>query len=122
MWNKNFILLLQGGAVSYFGDVLYTAAISYWVLQKTGSTAIMGIMSSISMFMVLFVMPFSGSVADKSDRKKLIVAMDALRSVVMLATGLLAYSDRLSVPAVLAITVIMLYAMCFLTLQHLPHL
>lgn len=110
MWNKNFILLLQGGAVSYFGDVLYTAAISYWVLQKTGSTAIMGIMSSISMFMVLFVMPFSGSVADKSDRKKLIVAMDALRSVVMLATGLLAYSDRLSVPAVLAITVIM--ALC----------
>ena len=110
MWNKNFILLLQGGAVSYFGDVLYTAAISYWVLQKTGSTAIMGIMSSISMFMVLFVMPFSGSVADKSDRKKLIVAMDALRGVVMLATGLLAYSDRLSVSSVLAITVIM--ALC----------
>ena len=110
MWNKNFILLLQGGAVSYFGDVLYTAAISYWVLQKTGSTAIMGIMSSISMFMVLFVMPFSGSVADKSDRKKLIVAMDALRGVVMLATGLLAYSDRLSMSSVLAITVIM--ALC----------
>ena len=110
MWNKNFILLLQGGAVSYLGDVLYTAAIGYWILQKTGSTAVMGIMSSISMFMVLFVMPFSGSVADKSDRKKLIVAMDARRGVVMLATGLLAYSDRLSVPAVLAITVIM--ALC----------
>lgn len=110
MWNKNFILLLQGGAVSYFGDVLYTAAISYWVLQKTGSTAIMGIMSSISMFMVLFVMPFSGSAADRVDRRKLIVAMDALRGVVMLATGLLAYSDRLSVTVVLAITVIM--ALC----------
>ena len=104
------MLLLQGGAVSYFGDVLYTAAISYWVLQKTGSTAIMGIMSSISMFMVLFVMPFSGLVADRTDRRKLIVAMDALRGVVMLATGLLAYSDRLSVSSVLTITVIM--ALC----------
>ena len=110
MWNKNFILLLQGGAVSYMGDVLYTAAISYWILQTTGSTAIMGIMSSISMFMVLLVMPFSGSVADKADRKKLIVAMDSLRGAVMLATGLLAYGDRLSVPAVLAITAVM--ALC----------
>ena len=61
LWNKNYILLLQGNAVSAIGDVLYSVAIGYWVYEKTGSSALMGIMSSISMFVTMFVAPFSGT-------------------------------------------------------------
>lgn len=101
LWNKDFILIVQGNAVSAFGDILYSVAIGYWVYEKTGSSALMGIMSSISMFMTMFVMPFSGSIIDKCDRKKVIIAMDALRGAVMFAIGILAFADKLSVPAVL---------------------
>ena len=59
LWNKNFILMLQGNAFSAIGDVLYSVAIGYWVYEKTGSSALMGIMSSISMFVTMFVAPFS---------------------------------------------------------------
>lgn len=61
LWNKNFILMLQGNAFSAIGDVLYSVAIGYWVYEKTGSSALMGIMSSISMFVTMFVAPFSGT-------------------------------------------------------------
>ena len=101
LWNKNYILLLQGNAFSAIGDVLYSVAIGYWVYDQTGSSALMGIMSSISMFVMMFVSPFSGTIVDKSDRKMLIVGMDALRGVIMLGVGALAFTESLSVPVVL---------------------
>lgn len=102
LWNKNYILLLQGNAVSAIGDVLYSVAIGYWVYEQTGSSALMGVMSSIAMFVTMFVAPFSGTIVDKSNRKVLIVGMDALRGLIMLAVGVLALTDNLSVPVVLA--------------------
>ena len=101
LWNKNYILLLQGNAVSAIGDVLYSVAIGYWVYEQTGSSALMGIMSSISMFVMMFVQPFSGSIVDKSNRKVLIVGMDVIRGIIMLVVGVLALTGNLSVPVVL---------------------
>lgn len=102
LWNKDFLLMLQGNAVSALGDILYSVAIGYWVYGKTGSSALMGIMSSISMFMVMLVMPFSGNIVDKCNRKAIIVGMDAARGVLMLAVGALAFGEVLSVAIVLA--------------------
>ena len=101
LWNRDFILLLQGNAISALGDILYSVAIGYWVFEKTGSNALMGIMSSISLFVVMFVSPFSGSLIDKMDRKHIIVIMDIIRGIIMLAAGYLAYNDVLSVEIVL---------------------
>ena len=101
LWNKDFILLLQGGAVSIIGDTMYSVAIGYWVYQKTGSSALMGIMSSISMFVTMFLSPFCGSIVDKCNRKWLMTAIDTVQGLVMLTVGILAYFNQLSVPIVL---------------------
>ena len=57
LWNRDFVLLLQGNAVSAIGDLLYSVAIGYWVYEQTGSSALMGVMSSISMFVTMFCPP-----------------------------------------------------------------
>ena len=101
LWNKDFILLLQGNAVSTIGDLMYSVAIGYWVYQQTGSSGLMGIMSAISMFVTMFLSPFSGSIVDKCNRKWILVGMDILQGVVMFGIGLLAYLDKLNVPGVL---------------------
>ena len=101
LWNKDFILLLQGNAVSTIGDLMYSVAIGYWVFKQTGSSSLMGIMSSISMFVSMFLSPFSGSIVDKSNRKWVLVGMDLLQSAVMLTIGILAYLNKLNVPGVL---------------------
>ena len=101
LWNKDFILLLQGSSVSIIGDLMYSVAIGYWVYQQTGSSALMGIMSSISMFVTMFLSPFCGSIVDKSNRKWVLVGMDVMQGIVMLTIGTLAYMDKLNVPGVL---------------------
>ena len=101
LWNKDFILLLQGNAVSTIGDLMYSVAIGYWVYEQTGSSGLMGIMSAISMFVTMFLSPFSGSIVDKCNRKWVLVGMDIMQGVIMLSIGLLAYLDKLNVPGVL---------------------
>ena len=101
LWNRDFILLLQGNAVSTIGDLMYSVAIGYWVYEQTGSSGLMGVMSAISMFVTMFLSPFSGSIVDKCDRKWVLVGMDVMQGVVMLGIGLLAYLDKLNIPGVL---------------------
>ena len=101
LWNKDYVLLLQGNAVSTIGDLMYSVAIGYWVYEQTGSSGLMGIMSAISMFVTMFLSPFSGSIVDKCNRKWVLVGMDVMQGVVMLGIGLLAYLDKLNIPGVL---------------------
>lgn len=101
LWNKNFILLLQASAISTIGDLMYSVAIGYWVYEQTGSSALMGIMSAISMFVTMFLSPFSGSIVDKCNRKWVIVIGDLFQGGIMLTIGALAYMNKLNVPGVL---------------------
>ena len=101
LWNKDFILLLQGNTVSTIGDLMCSIAIGYWVYEQTGSSSLMGIMSAISMFVTMFLSPFTGSIVDKCNRKWVMVGMDLMQSVVMLTIGTLAYLNKLNVPGVL---------------------
>ena len=101
LWNKDFVVLLQAAAVSTIGDLMYSVAIGYWVYEQTGSSALMGIMSAISMFVTMFLSPFSGSIVDKCNRKWILVGMDIMQSAIMLTIGVLAYLGKLNVPGVL---------------------
>ena len=101
LWNKNFILLLQGAAVSTIGDLMYSVAIGYWVYEQTGSNSLMGIMSAISLFVTMILSPFTGSIVDKCNRKWILVGMDLMQSVIMLTVGVLAYMGKLTIPGVL---------------------
>ena len=102
LWNRDFILLLQGNAVSTIGDLMYSVAIGYWVYEKTGSSGLMGIMSAISMFVTMFLAPFTGSIVDKCNRKWVLVGMDVMQGILMLSVGALAWLGQLNVPIVLA--------------------
>ena len=113
LWNKDFILLLQGSTVSMIGDLMYSVAIGYWVYQKTGSSSLMGIMSSISMFVTMFLSPFAGSIVDKCNRKWVMVGVDLLQSAVMLTIGTLAYMNRLSVFGVLVAALLAAFGSVF---------
>lgn len=101
LWNKDFILLLQGSAVSTLGDLMYSVAIGYWVYEQTGSNSLMGIMSSISLFVTMFLSPFTGSIIDKCNRKWVMVGMDVMQGILMITVGIFAHLGKLAVPGVL---------------------
>lgn len=97
LWNINFLLLWQGQFVSAVGDVIYEIALGFWVLAVTGSTGLMGALMAASTIPRVLIAPFAGVLVDRSDRKWLLVAMDALRGAAILFIAVAAYMGFLKV-------------------------
>ena len=91
LWNLNFFLLWQGQFVSSLGDVVYYIALGFWVLNLTGSTAVMGTLMAVSSLPRVLVSAFAGVIVDRSDRKWLLVFMDLIRGIAIVFVGVAAY-------------------------------
>jgi len=100
LFNKDYILLVQGSLFSSFGYVLYSAAISYWVYEETGSTALMGVLASITMFVRMFLLPVAGTIDDHISRRNVIAGSDAVCGLCFTIAGILALTGRLGVPVI----------------------
>jgi len=90
LWTANFILLWQGNLVSSVGDVLYEIALGFWILAVTGSTALMGALMAASTIPRVLFAPIAGVVVDRTDRKWLLVLMDAIRGIVVVLVAVAA--------------------------------
>lgn len=90
LWNKNFFLLWQGQLVSVLGNIVYSIALGFWILDLTGSTALMGSLMATSMVPNLIIAPFAGVFVDKWDRKWVIVVTDFIRGIVITIVGIAA--------------------------------
>lgn len=91
LWNFNFFLLWQGQLVSAMGDTVYAIALGFWILAVTGSTAMMGTLLAVSTLPRVLVAPFAGVIVDRSDRKWMLVIMDAMRGIAIIFIGIAAY-------------------------------
>jgi DHA3 family macrolide efflux protein-like MFS transporter len=87
----NFFLLWQGQLVSALGDVAYSIALGFWILNVTGSTALMGTLMAASSLPRVLISPFAGVIVDRSDRKWLLVIMDAIRGILVVFIGIASY-------------------------------
>jgi MFS transporter, DHA3 family, macrolide efflux protein len=102
LWNSSFLLLWQGQLVSAVGDAFYSIALGFWVLAETGSTALMGTLMAASTLPRVIIAPFAGVLVDRSERKALIVWMDAVRGLAVVAVAMAAYAGLLQVWMVFA--------------------
>ena len=93
MKNKDFVLLFLGGFVSRIGNGIHYIALVWFVLDITNSGSATGIILLLSTLPGVIIGPFSGVIADKFDRKKLIIYMDILRGLIVLWLGYTIYID-----------------------------
>ena len=107
LWNLNFFLLWQGRLVSMVGDVAYEIALGFWILAGTGSTALMGTLMAATILPRVIIAPFAGVVVDRSDRKWLIVLMDAIRGIFIVLVGIAAIAGVIQIWMVFAAGVIL---------------
>lgn len=99
--NKNLSILLSGQLVSQVGDKFYMLALSYWVLETTGSPAMMGVVLSCALFPSLILGFVSGAYIDKYDRKIIIVGADLLRGIVISGVATAYLMDALTMPVII---------------------
>lgn len=102
LWSKDFFLIWQGQLVSTFGDAAYTIALGFWVLEVTGSTALMGTLMAVSALPGVLISPFAGVWIDRLDKKPLLIIMDILRGISMILLAYAAYKNFIAVWMVFA--------------------
>jgi MFS family permease len=85
-----FRSLLTGLAVSQTGDWLYNLALVTLVYQRTGSALWAGVATAARVIPMVVFGPVGGAIADRFDRRRVMVACDLIRLVLMLALALAA--------------------------------
>ncbi len=88
-FTRNFTLLILGQVSSLTGNYTLKFALSMYVLEQTGSASIFAGMLSAALLPTVLLSPFGGILADRANRKHIMVALDALSGLSVLAAGLL---------------------------------
>lgn len=95
--NRNFTLLWVGKIISQLGDKFYAIALAWWILIKTNSPVTMGLFLFVSAFPAILLGLYGGVLADRLNRKILLVVTDLIRGALVLAISLLSAANSLSV-------------------------
>jgi MFS family permease len=82
--NRSFRRLWLGDVVSLFGDWFNTIALYALVGELTGSPLAMGLVFVVKMLGSAVASPLAGVIADRYDRRWLMIGSDLLRFVVVL--------------------------------------
>ena len=85
--NRNFVFLLLGQIMSLLGNGTLKFALAMYVLERTGSAAVFAGMLSASMLPTIALSPFGGVLADRMNRRTLMIALDALSGLAALMAG-----------------------------------
>ncbi|CAM4233696.1 MFS transporter [Bacillus paramycoides] len=82
---RNICLYSIAKTVSIFGSSIYSFALGLYVLQITGSAFNFALTLILGTIPMIIINPFAGVIADKVDKKKLVVCMDLLNGGVLIA-------------------------------------
>lgn len=85
--NRNFVFLLLGQIASLIGNGTLKFALAMYVLERTGSAAVFAGMLSAAMLPTIVLSPFGGVLADRMNRRALMIALDALSGLAALLAG-----------------------------------
>jgi MFS family permease len=103
--NPNYRLYFSGQSLSLVGTWMQTIAQSYLVFQLTDSGTDVGLVVALQTLPVMLLGPYGGVVADRVDKRRLMVILQTLMGLQALVLGLLTVTHvvRLWEIAVLAV-------------------
>jgi MFS family permease len=103
---RNYRLFFGGQVVSLAGTWITTTATSWLVYRLTGSALLLGLVGFAGQFPAFLVGPFGGIVADRSDRRRLLVATQTISMLESFALAALTLGGRITVEAILLLNVV----------------
>ena len=103
---RSFALLWAGQTISRIGDYLYQVALAWWVLEKTGSATAMGTVLIFSFAPMLLFLLIGGVVVDRLPRIHVMLVSDLIRGAIVTIVAILAFSQRLEIWHVLAMSLL----------------
>lgn len=81
--NRSFVLYILGSTITMIGDQALTIALALYMLKLTGSAAQFATVIAIGTFPMMVFGPIAGSLADRFDKKIIIIGLDIFRGVLL---------------------------------------
>jgi MFS family permease len=103
---RDFALLWTGMAISMVGDGVYVVAIAWQVYEisnRPSALALVGVAWSLPQVLLMLL---SGALADRFNRRRLMIAGDLIRCGAIATIGTLSITGRLTIPLVIGLVAV----------------
>ena len=107
LFSRDFTLVVIGQIISLFGNAIIRFALPLYLLNLTGSSALYGTVTACAFIPAILLSPIGGIVADRVNKRNIMVILDFFTAAVILAFSLLMNGANLVV--LLTITLMLLY-------------
>ena len=89
--------IFAANLVSMLGSGMNAAAVAWYILQATHSEIALGTLTVLQTIPAMLMLPFTGVIIDREDRRRLVMWLDALRGIIILTVAILAFHHRVQV-------------------------
>jgi MFS transporter, DHA3 family, macrolide efflux protein len=83
--------------ISMFGSGMNSAAVAWYILQATHNEMALGMFVVLQTIPAMLLLPFSGVIIDREDRRRLVMLLDSIRAVIIVTVAILAFLHRVQV-------------------------
>lgn len=108
LFTKDFTIMIIGQIISLFGNGTIRFALPLYLLNQTGSSALYGMVTAFAFLPAIFFSPIGGIVADRINKRNIMVILDFFTSFVIFIFSLL--MNRVSLVFLITITLMLLYS------------
>ena len=94
---KSLRFVFGANVVSMIGSGMNAAAVAWYILQATHSTIALGTFAVVQTLPAILLLPFTGVIIDREDRRRLVMMLDAARALVILVVAIMAFAGKVRV-------------------------
>ena len=83
--------------ISMVGSGMNSAAVAWYILKATHSEVALGTFAVLQTLPAMLMLPFTGVVIDREDRRRLVMWLDAIRALIIVAVAVLSFRHKVQI-------------------------
>jgi MFS family permease len=83
--------------ISMVGSGMNSAAVAWYILKATHSEMSLGTLAVLQTVPAMLMLPFTGVVIDREDRRRLVMWLDGIRALIIVTVAILAFREQVKV-------------------------
>lgn len=91
---KGLRFIFAANVISMIGSGMNSAAVAWYILQATHSEIALGTFAVVQTLPAILLLPLTGVIIDREDRRRLVMALDVIRAVVIAVVAALAFEGK----------------------------
>src|SRR5258707_15340766 len=94
---RSLRFVFVANVISMLGSGMNSAAVAWTILQRTHSEMALGTFAALQTIPAKLMLPFTGVIIDREDRRRLVMMLDAARAIIILTVSILAFAGKVKV-------------------------